>query len=78
MLTIGILSNRLLLWGIAFELLFTAAVIYTPFLQDIFGTASLSVDQLAIIAPFPIVVWGADELVRWIGRHRDRCMTGRA
>jgi hypothetical protein len=29
---------------------------------------------LAIIAPFPVIVWGADELVRWVrrraGRHR--------
>jgi len=76
LVSIGILSNRLLLWGIAFELLFTAAVIYTPFLQDIFGTASLSVYQLAIIAPFPIVVWGADELVRWIGRVRNERRLG--
>jgi calcium-translocating P-type ATPase len=74
--SIGILSNRLLLWGIAFELIFTAAVIYTPFLQDIFGTASLGVDQLAIVAPFPIVVWGADELVRWIGRHHEERRVG--
>jgi len=24
---------------------------------------------LVVIAPFPVVVWGADELVRW-ARHR--------
>jgi calcium-translocating P-type ATPase len=68
--TIGVLSNRFLLWGIAFELVFTAAVIYTPPLQHIFGTAALSPAQLAIIAPFPAIVWGADELIRWLRRHR--------
>jgi magnesium-transporting ATPase (P-type) len=68
--TIGLRSNPLLLWGIAFELVFAATVIYAPPLQHIFGTASLSAAQLAIIAPFPIIVWGADELVRWVRRHR--------
>ena len=35
---IGIFSNRLLLWGILFELAFAAAVIYLPPLQEVFGT----------------------------------------
>lgn len=58
--TIGLFSNPLLLWGILFELVFTAAVIYAPPLQHIFGTASLSWTHLAIIAPFPIIVWGVE------------------
>ncbi|MFF5173301.1 cation-translocating P-type ATPase [Micromonospora sp. NPDC000089] len=68
--TVGLLSNPLLLWGILFELVFTAAVIYVPALQHIFGTAALSWAQLAVVAPFPIVVWGVDELARWARRHR--------
>jgi hypothetical protein len=39
-------------------------------LQHIFGTAALSPTQLVVIAPFPVVVWGADELVRWARRRR--------
>jgi calcium-translocating P-type ATPase len=69
---IGVFSNPLLLWGIFFELVFTAAVIYAPPLQSIFGTASLSPAQLAVIAPFPLLVWGADELARWISRRTAR------
>jgi calcium-translocating P-type ATPase len=69
--TIGLFSNRLLLWGILFELIFTAAVIYTPVLQRIFGTASLSLGQLVIIAPFPLIVWGVDEFARWWRRRRQ-------
>ena len=61
---VGILSNRLLLWGIAFELVFAAAVIYLPPLQSVFGTASLGVDALLFVLPFPLIVWGADELRR--------------
>jgi magnesium-transporting ATPase (P-type) len=78
LLTIGLFTNRLLLWGIAFELVFTAAVIYAPPLQHIFGTAALSPTQLAVVAPFPIVVWAADEFVRWIRRHRGAAVVRQA
>ena len=37
---IGLFGNRFLLWGIAFELVFAAALIYVPFLQSLFGTAA--------------------------------------
>jgi calcium-translocating P-type ATPase len=68
--SIGLFSNPLLLWGIAFELAFTAAVVYVPPLQEVFGTAALRPGQLAILAPFPLLVWGADEVVRWVKRAR--------
>ena len=68
--SIGLFSNPLLLGGIAFELVFAAALIYLPPLQDIFGTAALSPAQLAILVPFPVLVWGVDELYRWHRRTR--------
>ena len=61
---IGVFSNRFLLWGIGSELLFAAAVIYIPVLQRIFGTAALGPAEVAVLLPFPFVVWGADELRR--------------
>ena len=70
--SIGVFSNRLLLWGILFELVFAAALIYVPFLQTVFGTAALGTAELAFLLPFPFVVWGADEVRRWLlrrGRH---------
>ncbi|MDT7553159.1 MAG: hypothetical protein QOI16_1695 [Pseudonocardiales bacterium] len=73
--SVGLWSNPLLLWGIAFELVFTAAVIYVPWLQDVFGTAALQPPQLAVIVPFPFVVWGADELVRWLRRRHSASIT---
>jgi magnesium-transporting ATPase (P-type) len=66
--SIGVLSNRLLLGGIAFELVFTAALSYLPPLQALFGTAALSPAQVGFLLPFPVVVWGADELWRWRAR----------
>ncbi|RZU53387.1 calcium-translocating P-type ATPase [Krasilnikovia cinnamomea] len=67
---IGLFSNRLLIYGIIFELAFTAALIYAPPLQTVFGTAALPPQQLALLLPFPFIVWGIDELARWIRRRQ--------
>jgi calcium-translocating P-type ATPase len=72
LLTIGLFSNRLLIWGILSEILFAAALIYEPHLQEIFGTAPLGPTEVAILACFPVVVWGADELRRYLVRRRSR------
>jgi calcium-translocating P-type ATPase len=62
--SVGVFTNRLLLWGILSELLFAAALIYIPVFQGIFHTSALGVDQLALLMTFPFIVWGADELRR--------------
>jgi calcium-translocating P-type ATPase len=67
--SIGFASNRLLLWGIAFELAFAAALIYFPPLQDLFGMGPLGPGELAILAVFPVIVWGSDELRRAVVRR---------
>lgn len=69
--SVGVTTNRLLLRGIAFELTCTAALLYLPPLQEVLGTAPLPLDVLVLIAPFPIVVWGADELRRAHRRRSD-------
>jgi magnesium-transporting ATPase (P-type) len=67
---IGLLTNPLLLWGIAFELVLTAALVYVPPIQHVFGTAALPWDVLALIAVFPVIVWGGDEARRLLLRRR--------
>jgi len=67
---VGVFGNPLLLWGILFELIFTAAVIWLPPLQSVFGTAGLAPWMVALIAPFGVIVWGADEVRRWAARRR--------
>jgi hypothetical protein len=69
--SIGLTTNPLLLGGIAAELVFAAALIYLPFLHPIFGTAALSLAQVAVVLPYPFVVWGADETLRWAQRHKS-------
>ena len=56
--------------GIAFELAFTALVVYLPAAHRLLGTAALDVTTLLLIAPFPLVVWGVDELYRATLRRR--------
>ena len=70
LLTIGPLSNRLLLAGIAFELAVTAVAIYLPAAQAVLGTRPLHAPELAVLACFPVVVWGVDEVYRLIRRRR--------
>jgi calcium-translocating P-type ATPase len=65
---VGLFSNRLLLWGIAFELVFAAVVVATPIAAPL-GMALPSWDALLLLPPFPLIVWGADEL--WRARQRN-------
>jgi magnesium-transporting ATPase (P-type) len=67
--SVGVLSNRYLLGAIAIALAFAAALIYAPALNSFFGTAPLTGAQLATVAPFPFIVWGADELRRLLTRR---------
>ncbi len=50
---IGLLSNRLVLWGIVSELVITGLLIYTPFLQTVFGFGPLGFGELAFLLAFP-------------------------
>ncbi len=73
--SVGVFTNRPLLGAIAVALLFAAAVIYLPPLHALFGTEALSPSQLATVAPFPFIVWGADETRRWIRRRHSASTT---
>ena len=68
LLRIGLRTNPMLLWGIAFELVFTAALVYLPIANRVMSTAPLPWTILLLLLPFPVVVWGADEL--WRARLR--------
>jgi magnesium-transporting ATPase (P-type) len=67
--SVGVFSNRLLLVGIVFEVLFAAVVVLWPPLAGVFGTALPGAGQLALLLAFPPIVWGADELYRWLARR---------
>jgi calcium-translocating P-type ATPase len=74
--SIGLTSNPLLLGGIAFELVFAAAVIYLPALQAVFATAALPGWVLVLLVPMPVLVWGIDEAYRAFRRAHAADLSG--
>ena len=47
-----------------------AALVYLTPAQDVFGTTSLGLVDVAVLLLFPIVVWGADEIRRYLARRK--------
>jgi calcium-translocating P-type ATPase len=68
--SVGLFSNKPLLAGIAFALTFAGTLVYLPAMHSFFGTEALTPAQLATVAPFPFIVWGADEIRRFLLRRR--------
>jgi sodium/potassium-transporting ATPase subunit alpha len=64
-LTKGFLSNRMVLLGIASELLILAFIIYNPFANLIFNTATISLHYVLIAVPFALLLLGIDELRKY-------------
>ena len=69
---VGVFSNPHLLRGVAFAIAFAGVIVYAPPLQSIFHTVALPPRDLAVLACFPFIVWGSDELWRWQRRARGR------
>jgi Ca2+-transporting ATPase len=69
-LRIGLLSNRFLLFGIAFELVFAAVLMYVPALQGLFGTTSLPVLWWVALFAFAPVIFLAEEGRKALVRRR--------
>jgi len=67
---IGLASNRLLLWGILFELGFAALVVLTPGVHSVLGMLLPPWWVLALLPVLPLLVWAPDELVRALRRRR--------
>lgn len=67
---VGLFSNRWVIYGIIFSLLIAAAVIYIPFLQNIFGTAPLGVVEWVAALLFGVVIFLVDELRKWYLRRK--------
>jgi magnesium-transporting ATPase (P-type) len=70
--SVGVFSNRFLLGGIGVSLAFAGLLIYAPPLESFFGTQALTPLQLLPVAPYPLIVWGADELRRYLVRRHQK------
>jgi len=66
---IGVLSNKLILVGIAFEIVFTLALLYTPFLQGLFTTTPLGFQDWLLLFAMMMAIFLMEEtrkrIVAW-------------
>ncbi|MCA9973254.1 MAG: cation-translocating P-type ATPase [Anaerolineales bacterium] len=68
--TIGIFSNRLMVGAVLLTFVLQMALIYVPFLQNIFNTVALAPMELAFCLAASSVVFIAVEIEKWVRRQR--------
>lgn len=68
----GLFSNRYINAGIIIELILIVAIIYIPFLNDIFNTAPISWLEWLYLLCIPFIVFGLEELRKKILRNRKK------
>jgi sodium/potassium-transporting ATPase subunit alpha len=69
---LGIFSNKLVIIGIAVELILSVFIIYHPVGNRIFGTAPVGVDVWLILIPFSSALLAAEEMRKVYVRKRYR------
>ena len=67
---IGVRSNMLLVYAVLLTFVLQLAVIYVPFLQEIFSTTALSFGDLLLTVVLSTLVFFAIELEKWFKRQR--------
>ncbi len=72
MFTQGLLSNKPLVGAFVLTLMLQLATVYVPFLNPIFKTEPLSLQELLITLALSSVVFFAVEVEKWWKRRRDR------
>ena len=65
LLSRGLMSNRLILAGIATEILIITLIVYTPWGHALFGTASIALAVWLFIIPFALAMLALEELRKW-------------
>jgi Ca2+-transporting ATPase len=70
--TVGLFSNRMMVFAILITFALQLALIYIPFLQNIFKTEPLSAQNLAICLAASAVVFVIIEVTKWISRRREK------
>ncbi len=71
-LSVGLTSNRLLLVGIATEVVLLAALVYVEPLAKVFGFVPLRPTDWLVLAAASPALLGADEARKWVVRRRER------
>lgn len=69
---IGFFTNRLVLIGIAVELVLLSLLVYAPFLHGVFNTAPIGLREWAFVFAWTPVIFLADELRKAFLRWREK------
>jgi Ca2+-transporting ATPase len=67
--SMGLLTNPALVGAIALSVVLQLALLYVPWLQDIFRTTALTPAQLAVVVVVPLVVLVAVEVEKLLVRR---------
>lgn len=68
----GIFGNKQLVGAILLTIVLQLALIYVPFLQDIFSTQALSINELLICIGLSSIVFLAVEIEKWFKRLKNK------
>ncbi|MHB8774795.1 MAG: cation-translocating P-type ATPase [Bellilinea sp.] len=67
---IGFFSNRLLIGAVLLTVALQMAVIYAPFLQDIFNTRALPLTDLLVSLGLSVLLFLGVEIIKWTRRRK--------
>ena len=73
---VGFFRNRLVLLGIAVETCLILCLVYLPFFQSIFGLAPLALRDWGVLATFPFIMLGCEELRKLFIRLGEKRKAG--
>ncbi|WP_455364249.1 cation-translocating P-type ATPase [[Eubacterium] cellulosolvens] len=66
---IGIRTNKWIFLGIISQLVILSVLIYTPFLQPIFGTTNLTVKDILFLIGISVAVFSAEEIRKFLAQR---------
>ena len=67
----GIFGNKQLVAAVLLTFVLQLAVIYIPFLQKLFNTEALSINELLLCIGLSSILFWAVEIEKWIKRSRQ-------
>ncbi|MBI5681953.1 MAG: HAD-IC family P-type ATPase [Deltaproteobacteria bacterium] len=65
---IGLFKNRFVLFGILIEIILICLLIYTPFLQKVFGLAPLGINDWLFLVILPVILLAVEEIRKMLIR----------
>ncbi|MDI6717993.1 MAG: cation-transporting P-type ATPase [Methanomicrobiales archaeon] len=68
----GLSSNRLLVYGIALEIVLVLLFLFVEPIQFVFSTAFVPYPYLLILVPFPVLLYAGHEIYKALKRRQER------